>query len=81
MNNQYRRLVSARELEAILADGTGFDGSSIKGFTRIDKSGMIALPDPATFQILPWSLPQYPVARMFCDILKPEGETLDSGPS
>ena len=32
----------------------GFDGSSIEGFCRIDESDMIAMPDPSTFQILPW---------------------------
>ena len=73
-------VITPRELEAVLVDGAGFDGSSIEGFARIDESDMIALPDPATFQILPWSLPQYPVARMFCDILKPGGETFEGDP-
>jgi len=41
---------------------------------------MIALPDPTTFQVLPWGLPQYPVARMFCDILKPGGEAFEGDP-
>jgi len=68
------------ELEATLAEGAGFDGSSIEGFARIDESDMLALPDPSTFQILPWSQPQYPVARMFCDILKPGGETFEGDP-
>jgi glutamine synthetase len=73
-------VITPRELEAVLVDGAGFDGSSIEGFARIDESDMIALPDPATFQILPWSLTQYPVARMFCDILKPGGETFEGDP-
>ena len=72
--------ITPRELEAVLADGAGFDGSSIEGFARIDESDMIALPDPATFQVLPWSLPQNPVARMFCDILKPGGEAFEGDP-
>ena len=72
--------ITPRELEAVLVDGAGFDGSSIEGFARIDESDMIALPDPATFQILPWSLPQYPVARMFCNILKPGGEAFEGDP-
>src|SRR5689334_25281650 len=34
---------------------------------------MILRPDPATFQLLPWR-GEYPgVARMFCDILLPDG--------
>ncbi len=72
--------ITPRVLEAALADGAGFDGSSIEGFARIDESDMIALPDPATFQVLPWSLPQNPVARMFCDILKPGGEAFEGDP-
>jgi len=72
--------ITPRELETVLANGAGFDGSSIEGFARIDESDMIALPNPATFQILPWSLPRYPVARMFCDILRPGGEPFDGDP-
>ncbi|MFC2041543.1 type I glutamate--ammonia ligase [Chloroflexota bacterium] len=72
--------ITPRELETVLVDGAGFDGSSIEGFARIDESDMIAFPDPATFQILPWSLPRYPVARIFCDILKPGGEPFDGDP-
>ncbi len=68
------------ELETVLVDGAGFDGSSVEGFARIDESDMVAFPDPATFQILPWSLPRYPVARIFCDILKPGGEPFDGDP-
>jgi len=72
--------ITPRELEEALADGVGFDGSSIEGFARIDESDMLALPDPTTFQILPWSRPQHPVARMFCDILRPGGQAFDGDP-
>ncbi len=72
--------ITPRELEAALVYGAGFDGSSIEGFARIDESDMVALPDPATFQILPWSLPQCPVARIFCDILMPGGQPFEGDP-
>jgi len=72
--------ITPRELEEALADGVGFDGSSIEGFARIDESDMLALPDPATFQILPWGLPEHLVARMFCDILRPGGQLFDGDP-
>jgi len=62
------------ELEKALEEGMGFDGSSIHGFARIDESDMIAKPDPATFVLLPWRPQAAPVARMFCDVLTPEGE-------
>ena len=34
-------------------DGFPLDGSSILGFTEIDKSDIILIPDPSTFVILP----------------------------
>jgi glutamine synthetase len=61
------------ELEEAMTEGMGFDGSSIEGFARIEESDMIAKPDPTTFQILPWRPEEKPVARMFCDILQPDG--------
>jgi len=64
--------VTPPEIKRALEDGMGFDGSSIEGFARIQESDMVALPDPSTFQILPWSPKNERVARMFCDILDPK---------
>jgi len=72
--------ITPRELEGALTNGLWFDGSSIEGFARIDESDMLALPDPATFQILPWSQPDSPVARIFCDIVMPGGEPFAGDP-
>ena len=73
--------INVEELEGALEQGMGFDGSSIEGFARIDESDMVALPDPDTFQLLPWR-PQESnaLARMFCDILKPGGEAFEGDP-
>ncbi|MEX2238159.1 MAG: type I glutamate--ammonia ligase [Dehalococcoidia bacterium] len=69
------------ELEDILEEGAGFDGSSIEGFARIDESDMIAMPDPATFAILPWRAGEgHNVARMFCDIFQPDGTPFEGDP-
>jgi len=65
--------VTPSELEEGLEEGMGFDGSSIEGFARIEESDMIAMPDPSTFQFLPWRPHERPVGRLFCDILKPDG--------
>ena len=46
--------ITVEELEGALEEGMGFDGSSIEGFARIDESDMVAMPDPHTFQLLPW---------------------------
>jgi len=73
--------ITVGELEVALEDGMGFDGSSIEGFARIDESDMVALPDPDTFQLLPWRPREHnAVARMFCDILKPSGEPFEGDP-
>ena len=66
--------VTVEELESALTRGMGFDGSSIEGFARSDESDMYAMPDPTTFSILPWRPRTNAVARMFCDIVTPNGE-------
>ncbi len=73
--------ITVEELEGALEQGMGFDGSSIEGFARIDESDMLALPDPETFQLLPWRPKEHhAVARMFCDVLKPGGEPFEGDP-
>ena len=72
--------ITSEELETAFAEGMGFDGSSIKGFARIDESDMIAKPDPTTFAILPWRPKEKAVARMFCDILEPDGSPYQGDP-
>jgi len=73
--------ITVEELEGALEEGMGFDGSSIEGFARIDESDMMALPDPDTFQLLPWRPSGHQaVARMFCDIMRPGGEPFDGDP-
>ena len=46
--------INAAELDDAFEGGMGFDGSSITGFNAIEESDMIAMPDPATFAVLPW---------------------------
>jgi glutamine synthetase len=72
--------ITPSELEEGLTEGMGFDGSSIEGFARIQESDMIAKPDPATFQLVPWRNVDRPVARMFCDILNPDGTPYEGDP-
>ena len=73
--------ITVHELEDALEEGVGFDGSSIEGFVRIDESDMVALPDPNTFQLLPWRPKEHAaVARMFCDIFTPSKEPFEGDP-
>mgnify|MGYP001456255696 FL=1 len=72
--------VTVEELESALTRGIGFDGASIEGFARSNENDMFALPDPTTFNILPWRPRQNAVARMFCDILTPDGTPFEGDP-
>jgi len=67
--------VAPAELEGAFAEGIGFDGSAIEGFSRVYESDMVAKPDPSTFQVLPWEAGDgdHYSARMFCDIAMPDG--------
>ncbi|MGL5809145.1 MAG: type I glutamate--ammonia ligase [Nocardioides sp.] len=65
--------IAPAELDGAFEEGIGFDGSAIEGFARVYESDMLAKPDPATFQILPWRSQGPSTARMFCDILMPDG--------
>jgi glutamine synthetase len=65
--------IAPAELEGAFAEGIGFDGSAIEGFARVYEADMLAKPDPSTFQILPWRGEGPSTARMFCDIVMPDG--------
>ena len=71
--------ITSQELEGAFAEGMGFDGSSIDGFSRIQESDMVAVPDPSTFQLIPWKT-EAEVARMFCDVLNPDGSPFEGDP-
>jgi glutamine synthetase len=66
--------ITVDELEDALDGGMGFDGSSITGYQDIEESDMIAMPDPSTFKVIPWSPSEAPTARMICDVRTPDGD-------
>jgi glutamine synthetase len=72
--------IAPAELENAFDEGIGFDGSAIEGFARITESDMLAKPDPATFSILPWRTEAPGAARMFCDVVMPDGTPSHSDP-
>ena len=72
--------VAPAEIEGAFAEGIGFDGSSIEGLARNSEADMLAISDPATFQILPWRGTVDPAARMFCDIATPDGQPAGADP-
>ena len=72
--------ITPAELEVAFAEGMRFDGTAIDGFSRDQESDMLAVPDAETFQILPWRQEESGVARMFCDIVTPDGEPFQGDP-
>src|SRR5205807_2858361 len=72
--------VTPTEIEDALDDGMGFDGSSITGFNAIEESDMVAIPDPGTFQVMPWKEGETKVARMICDVVTPDGKPYEGDP-
>lgn len=71
--------ISPQELETAFYEGMTFDGSAIDGYARLQEADMLAVPDPATFQVLPWRHDEQ-VARMFCDIVTPDGAPFAGDP-
>ncbi|WP_249997675.1 glutamine synthetase family protein [Actinoplanes sp. M2I2] len=73
--------VAPAELESAFEEGIGIDGSAIEGFARVYESDMVAMPDPTTFQVFPFEGgASGESARMFCDILLPDGNAAWADP-
>src|ERR1700750_144444 len=60
--------ISPAELENALEDGMTFDGSSIDGYSRIQESDVLAMPDANPFEVMPFGDPKTAEARGFCNI-------------
>jgi glutamine synthetase len=56
-------------VESIFVEGVGFDGSSIRGFQKINESDMILIPDSNTAVLDP--VCAVPTLSMICDIYDP----------
>lgn len=72
--------ITKSQLEKALNNQCMFDGSSIEGFVRIEESDMYLYPDLDTFVIFPWRPQQGKVARIICDIYRPDGNPFEGDP-
>ena len=72
--------ITKSQLEKALENQCMFDGSSIEGFVRIEESDMYLYPDLDTFAIFPWRPQQGKVARIICDIYRPDGKPFEGDP-
>ena len=55
--------------EKVFKEGTGFDGSSIKGFNEINQSDMLLVPDPKTAFLDPFT--ETKTLNLICDVVEP----------
>ena len=68
--------ITADELsEELFTYGIGFDGSSIRGFQKIEASDMLLQADPDT--AIPDPFAQYPTLSLLCNITDPIAEVRD----
>lgn len=66
--------VTSEQLEDVVEGKIMFDGSSIKGFSPINKSDLYLQPDLTTFSVLPWTVEDgYSEARFLCSVKNPDG--------
>ena len=73
--------IPVEELGKALDNELMFDGSSIRGYKRIEMSDMYFHPDPDTFQVLPWrNRESGAVARLICDVADPDGTPFAGDP-
>lgn len=73
--------ITACQLKKALSNQCMFDGSSIEGFVRIEESDMYLYPDYDSFLIFPWCDESTgKVARLICDVYKPDGTPFEGDP-
>ncbi|MBU9789608.1 type I glutamate--ammonia ligase [Lentilactobacillus sp. IMAU92037] len=72
--------VPITQLDKLLDDKLMFDGSSIEGFVRIEESDMYLYPDLSTWMIFPWSTDRGKIARVICQVYRPNGEPYAADP-
>ena len=65
--------VTRSQLESVIDHGCMFDGAAIDGFVKLEESDLYLKPDLDTLEIFPWRPQQGKVARLICDVYKPDG--------
>lgn len=72
--------ITQSQIEKALDNRIVFDGSAIEGFMRVEESDMYLVPDLDSFEIFPWRPHNGQVARLICDVVKPDGSPFDGNP-
>jgi glutamine synthetase len=72
--------ITPAELDVALEEGLTFDGSAIEGYSRVQESDMLLMPDANTFEIVPWHGEDALTARIFCDVHRISNEPFEGDP-
>lgn len=72
--------ITSSQIRKALDNKCMFDGSSIEGFVRIEESDMYLRPDLDTFVLYPWHRSHGHIARLICDVYKPDGTPFEGDP-
>ena len=72
--------ITSSQLKKALDNQCMFDGSCIEGFVRIEESDMYLYPDIDTLAVFPWRPQQGKVARLLCDVYRPNGQPFEGDP-
>ena len=69
--------VFSNEFATSLEYGVCFDGSAIPGFMNIEDSDLVLMPDLDTMKLMPWRPSDGSAMRLYCDILRPNGQPFE----
>ncbi|HKY13976.1 MAG TPA: type I glutamate--ammonia ligase [Microthrixaceae bacterium] len=72
--------ISPVDLEGAFEEGVQFDGSAIDGFSRMQETDVLAIPDAASFQLMNWGDGGEVTARVFCDLVNLDGTPFEGDP-
>jgi len=72
--------VPAEELDRAWEGKLLFDGSSVDGFSRVEQSDMLLIPDASTFSALPWREEDAGIAYLYCDVYGSDGKPFEGCP-
>ena len=72
--------ITSSQLLKALDNQCMFDASYIEGFVRMEESEMYLCPDLDTFVTFPWRPQQGKVARLICDVYRPNGMPFEGDP-
>ena len=65
--------VTSGQLQNAIEYGCLFDGAAVDGLAKPEESDMYLKPDLDTMVVFPWRPQQGKVARLICDVMKPDG--------